>query len=82
MYTYYLGGLHPFYSRGDVFTIHGLRGDYVKQEGGGVHNIQGSCISTVQTIILYYTGGEGADGGFIFTVLEVGIILYTKRFSI
>ena len=31
----------------------------------------------------YYTiqGGEG-DGGFIFTVLEGGIILYRKRFSI
>ena len=53
-----------------------MRGVYTKQEGErGVHNIQGSCISTVQTIILYYTGGEGADGGFIFTVLEGGIIL-------
>ena len=76
MYTYYLGGVYTYYSGGGggIFTIPGVRGVYAKQEGGGVHNIQGSCISTVQRIILYYTGG-GANGGFIFTVLEGGIIL-------
>ena len=76
MHTYYSGG-------GGIFTIHGVRGVYAKQEGGGgVHNIQGSCISTVQRIILYYTGGGGSDRGFTFTVLDGGIILYRKRFSI
>ena len=54
----------------------------LNKRGGGVHNIQGSCISTVQRIILNYTVGGGADGGFTFTVLEGGIILYRKRFSI
>ena len=80
MYTYYLGGVYTYYSGGGggIFTIHGVRGVYTKQEGErGVHNIQGSCISTVQRIILYYTGG-GATGDLYLLYLRV-VLYYTGR---